>query len=89
MNISLDYDDTYTQDPDLWRTFIQQAQSRGHQVYCVTWRHAGQPVSTELSRLVLVIYTDLQAKRPYMERLGIPIQVWIDDNPQAILHDYP
>ena len=33
MNISIDYDDTYTKDPLMWNWFAQQALDRGHKVY--------------------------------------------------------
>ena len=89
MILALDYDDTYTQDPQLWQVFIEQAQKRGHQVMCVTWRNPQEPVDLVLASLVPVYYTSLKAKRQYMEQLEISIHVWIDDNPYAILHNYP
>ena len=38
MNISLDFDDTYTRDPAFWNSFIVGARGRGHHVYLVTAR---------------------------------------------------
>lgn len=38
MTIALDYDGTYTRDPDLWDRFISEARSHGHSVICVTNR---------------------------------------------------
>ena len=37
--IGLDYDGTYTVDPDLWLRFVRQAKDRGHEVICVTMRY--------------------------------------------------
>jgi len=34
----LDFDDTFTADPELWAMFIREAQAKGHRVYCVTAR---------------------------------------------------
>lgn len=49
MNISIDFDDTYTRDPEMWNAFIRLAQASGHKVYCVTarsWREDEQVLGT-------------------------------------------
>lgn len=92
MNISIDYDDTYTRDPELWDAFIRSAQARGHDVYCVTARSAEyrderQAVLETIGRIIgqdHCVFTGGLAKRPYCEANGIHIQVWIDDMPEAI-----
>jgi hypothetical protein len=38
MKIALDYDGTYTVDPQFWEDFITLAKVRGHEVVCVTKR---------------------------------------------------
>ena len=38
MKIALDYDDTYTQDPELWLRFVKDALERNHDVRVVTMR---------------------------------------------------
>jgi hypothetical protein len=38
MTIALDYDGTYTRDPDLWDRFITDCSKSGHLVICVTQR---------------------------------------------------
>lgn len=38
MKIALDYDDTYTKDPELWDSFIAEAKERMHEVTFVTLR---------------------------------------------------
>ena len=91
-NISIDYDDTYTRDPELWNTFILSAKKRGHTVYCVTARSA---VYTDQLLEVLetigqlignsnCIFTDGKPKRPYCKANDIHIHIWIDDTPEAI-----
>lgn len=87
MNISLDFDDTFTRDPNGWLSFVQLFRSRGHKVYCVTMRYPeeGQEVMEWLSEKVDHIYfTSRQAKKPFMYAAGIDIHVWIDDNPSFI-----
>jgi hypothetical protein len=84
MNIALDYDGTYTADPALWDTFILCAHNRGHQVHIVTMRHESEPVRIG-ERPARIHYTDRKAKRPFMQALGVPVQIWIDDMPDFIV----
>ena len=84
MLIALDYDGTYTEDPDLWDRFIQSAKERGHRIICVTMRYPGEPVGTIG---IEVIYTSRRAKKPHLEAAGVSVDIWIDDNPHWILLD--
>lgn len=92
MNISIDYDSTYTRDPQLWNLFIRSAHTRGHVVYCVTARSAEyegevEQVLDTIGQLIgsdHCIFTGGLAKRPYCEANNINIHVWIDDMPEAI-----
>ena len=85
MNISLDYDETYTRDPILWLNLIRIAKERGHKVYVVTMRYPeeGAEVLQELQRHVeQVIFTSRQAKKQYCyDNHKLNIDVWIDDMP--------
>lgn len=85
MLISLDYDHTYTLDPDVWDRFIHMMQFSGHDVVVVTYRHPSMPVGHEFN--IPVYYTSYKAKRLYMNRLGVAIDVWVDDQPETILMD--
>lgn len=95
MLIALDYDGTYTADPELWRAFIRNAQARGHQVFIVTMRHGIDHVQSEhhdverqLAGLAdRIVYTGRAAKRPRMEFLGHQVQIWIDDQPHWVNED--
>lgn len=92
MIIGLDYDDTYTRDPSAWNDFIRLMRMRKHKVYIVTWRTPGEVVEVVHalhSWYVEVdgIYpTSRKAKHKYMAEQGIIVDVWIDDNPSAILY---
>ena len=93
MVIGLDFDETYTLDPIFWDSFIYSAQRHGHIVYCVTWRHRheGLEVIEGLDPLIgisNIVFTGRAAKRPFCERLGIYIDVVIDDNPSAWDNNY-
>jgi len=90
MNIAIDFDDTYTRDPQMWDKFIGLAQLSGHTVYCVTARsHNYDPeVLDSIGKVVGVgncYFTAMQGKRAYMYANNININVWIDDTPDMIV----
>lgn len=90
MNISLDFDETYTRDPESWNKFIFLFRAAGHKVFCVTYRYPseGRQVIDALGSSVDGIYfTSRQQKSPYMYSQGIRIDVWIDDMPFLIPGD--
>lgn len=91
MVIGLDYDDTYTRDPDFWDDFVLRATDNGSSVYIVTWRDDEEAAMmifpTEVrDRLAGIYPTNRKAKQKFMFDHGICIDVWIDDNPFAILN---
>ena len=89
MNIALDYDDTYTRDPAMWNQCLSIMRAGGHKIYVVTWRTEEEckNIYTLLRGHVHAVYaTSRKAKDKYMYSQGIRIDVWIDDNPSAILH---
>lgn len=90
MNIALDFDETYTLDPTLWDVFINAAVRKGHKVFCVTMRNDDEmmEVYSQLNGKVNAIFnTSRHAKLPYMNKVGIKIDVWIDDRPDFILNN--
>lgn len=94
MKIALDYDGTYTEDPELWDGFIMLAHQLGHEVHVVTMRFPEeairhpipQPQRGEVRKKAKIHYTSRQAKRRFMQNMGHEFQVWIDDIPEFILH---
>ena len=84
--IALDYDGTYTADPELWDGFIAAARARGHQVIICTMRHDTEPVDEALvAKVDRVVYTGRRTKCVHMSNLGIIPKIWIDDRPETIL----
>lgn len=84
MLIALDYDGTYTEDPELWNAFIASAAARGHRVFCVTMRYPTEPVEMPCD----IIYTGREAKAAHVQALhGMAFDIWIDDNPHWILRN--
>jgi len=89
MNIGLDFDDTYTRDPEAWNEFIYNFTSRGHTIYCTTFRfpEQSQQVYDSIGKVIgndNCYFTAYTAKRQYMQSKGIMIDVWIDDQPILI-----
>lgn len=86
--IALDYDGTYTADPELWLEFIKKAHERGHKIVCVTMRHPQEIhealFDPRLKELVTVFPTGREAKKKHMRMKGVQIDIWIDDNPEWI-----
>lgn len=90
MNISLDYDNTYTLDPATWNEMIEIFKQRGHTVYVVTLRtpDEGHDVRRQLAdKVESIIFTSRNAKTDFVSALGISIDVWIDDMPWFIYHN--
>lgn len=94
MNISVDFDDTYTRDPIFWNRFIEMAWEFGHTVYCVTARE-NTPINQwevyeSIGRLIgkdNCYFTSQMAKAKFMFDKGILIDVWIDDLPSNVDHN--
>jgi hypothetical protein len=86
MIISIDYDNTYTADPNLWDNFIKTALSIGHTVICVTARPEvmGQVVLDSVGQLVPVVFAGGEWKREVALKQGYKVDVWIDDMPEYI-----
>lgn len=93
-NIALDYDKTFSADPAFWREFIRMSRARGHEVRIVTARDERFDCTEELFKLereLRVHWCRGVAKRWWMEQFASdwPVSIWIDDKPEAILHNSP
>jgi len=93
LNIALDWDDTFTADPEGFKAIIRCFQSLGHSVIIVTLRD-NQDTDDRMSELrdkygVEVIFCAGQSKERIIRELGLQINIWIDDNPRYIVNDYP
>lgn len=91
MIVSIDYDGTFTADPEIWTEIIKLLQARGHQVICTTNRRAESPGSQEvrnnLEALVPIVFAGNQFKRDAAKQQGWKVDVWMDDNPGTISND--
>lgn len=88
MIIALDYDKTYTASPKLWDAFIDLCTNNGHRVVCITMRYPEEAIKIKNeTQCVDIYYTSRKAKKPWAEAMGIPVAIWIDDNPGWLFED--
>ncbi|QDH83430.1 hypothetical protein [Achromobacter phage Motura] len=93
MIVGLDFDETYTRDPETWDKVIAVLRAARHTVYCVTMRYPGLEESLEVSsqlngKVDACFFTGRKGKRDFMYAQGINVHVWIDDMPDAIIMDF-
>lgn len=93
MRIAVDFDGTFTADPELWLRFMLDAERRGHDVFIVTFRndlYDGDVLLHEVATRFKTYYTRGVAKRWWCLHHGPgTVDVWIDDTPEAILENSP
>ena len=90
MMLALDYDETYTRDPQFWDAVIELAKARGHSIICATMRYEteGEDVRRDLAHQVeAIVYTGRRAKYWAVHDAGYLPSVWIDDSPNWIFTD--
>lgn len=88
---SFDYDNTISRDPTGFLFLMRFLRERGHTIYVVTARR--KDVHPEDFQWLLelgweVIWTEHKAKQQFMIDRGTPIDVFIDDCPDALLNDW-
>lgn len=79
--VSVDYDDTFTLDPSMWRKIIEIIEASGHVVVCCTFRKEHDEITDFPGE---VFYTGGLPKAQFMEDAGVPVDIWIDDWPELI-----
>lgn len=87
MIIAIDYDNTYTADPETFNKVIAIFKEAGHDVICVTGRDdgvLGVPVRNSIGKLIPVIFAGSTWKREAAKKRGYIVDVWIDDMPGMI-----
>ena len=91
----MDYDETFTAAPALWKVFIEAAREAGHQVICVTARRDTRKNHRELGDHfakyglgMTVYYSNLKSKIKLMQKLGITVDIWMDNDPFTLIHGH-
>jgi len=87
MKIAVDYDETFTADPVLFKMFIEEALARGHSVSFVTYRtdvvYAG--LNEDIRSDAKALGIDIVFTRGKQKRHCHQADVWIDDSPETIV----
>lgn len=95
LTIGLDYDNTFTADPKLWSTFVNLARSLGHRVIIVTARRETQENVDDINAMLdhwgcqmMVVFSSLGSKLHAVEKRGIKVDIWIDDDPEKLVRGH-
>lgn len=85
MKIALDYDETFTADPELWKPFVAHCKARLHEVAFVTargdglgWMNEDIKLDAESLKIDIVFCTGKQKAHCW------DADIWIDDAPAMI-----
>ena len=81
--IAIDYDDTFTTDPEAWAKVIDVLTEAGAKVVCVTSRGPNEPI-TDFPGQVFYTSGDLKAEFMAKQFVNYEIKIWIDDMPEHI-----
>lgn len=88
MNIAIDYDKTFSADPEGWIQVITLMEARGHKFVCVTGRtnefDFGKEVILAINNLIPIVFAGQKWKKQAAEEAGWKIDIWIDDMPEYI-----
>lgn len=95
LTIAIDFDNTFTADPQLWGAFMSQCKSANHRVICVTARLPTQEnleligeAFAEQGFDPTIYFTALGSKLDYMEKQGVKVDIWIDDDPLTLVRGH-
>ena len=89
MIIAIDFDDTLTADAQLWLKFIETAKELGHRCICITARRQTEDNIETIDEWmqshgidIPVYYSGLASKVEHAKRIGLKVDIWIDDSPR-------
>ncbi len=87
MLIAIDYDKTWTADPDLFGSFAKSLKKAGHKCICVTSRATdteNNDLANSIGQYMPIVYAGNQPKRKAAEKQRYHVNIWIDDMPESI-----
>lgn len=95
--IAIDYDDTLSLSPNMWRDIIPIFKAFGFNVCIVTYRsdnsagawgygsYSNADMDWAINICDQVVFTAGKSKRDFCAARGIYPHIWIDDSPEAIV----
>jgi hypothetical protein len=87
--IAVDFDETISDNESAWLLLMLTLERHGYHVVVCTWRKPTtypEDLQFLIDKGFKVYYTSGQAKQTYMEKQGVKVSIWIDDNPFSILN---
>jgi len=84
---AVDHDGMFTLAPEAFSTLVKTLREQGHVVHLVTMRFSSEGVDLIEKYACLfdsIIFTNRQAKAPFLEAMGVHAHVWFEDTPRAI-----
>ena len=82
LGICVDYDDTFSTNPEVWTKIIELMRGAGANVVCITARFPDCPLPPNFPGEVH--YARGQPKAEFAKENGLKIDIWIDDKPNGI-----
>ena len=90
---AIDFDNTFTADPSLFRSFVALLRAAGHDAIMVTGRSDegqwGQEVRDAVGDLLPVVFAGRQWKRDAAVAAGYKVSIWVDDMPDYVGRQVP
>ena len=87
---AIDFDGTFTEDPELFHQFVNLLKKRDHDVILVTQR--GEEYHQEIQDVILdrmlVLHCPGIPKWTAARQAGIDVDIWIEDNPHALFNGF-
>ncbi len=87
MNIGIDYDETFTSAPEMFKEIIRVFETSGHECFIVTARSEERCLHIEEETGLRVISTGQRAKAKVCFEECVDIHIWIDDSPFSVCFD--
>lgn len=88
--ISIDYDETFSLDVNLFLNVAKLLKSAGFDVICCTCRNIkfkDEKLQFIEDSGIKCYFTSGKSKKEYLLKRGIVVSVWIDDDPQTIINN--
>lgn len=88
LTIAIDFDDTFSADPDLWREFVRIATGRRYKHICILvtnrTEEKGNDVRAEVGDLMPIVFAGEFSKRSMAANAGYLVDIWCDDSPELV-----
>ena len=95
LTIAIDFDDTLTAAPELFSGMVELGKSNGHRFIVVTARRQTEENTDEINAFLdhwgcqmPIVFSSLGSKLHAVEKWGIEVDIWIDDDPTRLVHGH-